>query len=68
MVHDLIGCDGIMSILLIGFVPFGLAVDTYIIGNSSQKIVECFANEPSGALPPTIGNEFSAMTANPSYS
>jgi len=35
-----------MSLLLTGFPPFGIAFDTYVLGNSSQKIVNHFSGPP----------------------
>jgi hypothetical protein len=53
-----------LSILLTGFVPFLPAIDTYIIGNSSQKIVDCFNNGPSAPLPTAVSNDLTLMRAN----
>jgi hypothetical protein len=39
-----------MPLLLTGFPPFGVAVDTYVLGNSSQKIVNHFSGPPPSFL------------------
>jgi hypothetical protein len=53
-----------VAILLTGFAPFLPAVDTYLIGNSSQKIVECFINGPGSSLDAAVSNELAAVKAN----
>ena len=58
------GREGYVSILLTGFVPFFPALDTYIIGNSSQKIVDCFNSGPSAPLPTAASNDLTLMRAN----
>jgi len=53
-----------MAVLLTGFQAFFPALETYILGNSSEKIVSCFAAGPPPATPSALRAELSALTAS----
>ncbi len=52
-----------MSLLLTGFRPFFPAIDTFVAGNSSEKIVNCF-REPSPSLLERCGEDYVRIQSN----